>query len=202
MSAYISDYDEVWFPDGTSADNDLRTVLTAFEENGVAGEHTDVPNFGGFFGGDGFNGSSYGYTSTLVDGFAFLATGDLHYYFPPFNGAPNPDYTPHTLHGTLTSITLGAGVDQAGNVVDPFITFTFDDPLVGNLADGRENVVHDIIWGLMNGSVSGADDSAGTGTQGGLLAALQANGLQLDGVSIADLVGGALATETEWALAA
>ncbi len=201
MAAYISDYDLGLLPNQTSADDSLRDVLLAFEATGIDGEHTDAPNYGGFFGGDGFNGSSYGYTSTLVDGFAFLATGDLSYYFPPLNGSPGDGPTSHTLHGTLSSITLGAGITETGEVIDPLFTFTFDQPLVGDIADGRVNVVHDIIWGLMNGSVSGASDSAGTISQGGLLAALDANGLDID-ASVADLIGSALTTETEWALAA
>ncbi|VGO10056.1 hypothetical protein AMB3_2456 [plant metagenome] len=202
MSAYISDYDEDFFPDFTSADDDLRTVLTEFQNNGVQGEHTSAPNYGGFFGGDTFNGTSYGYTSTLVDGFAFLATGSLSYYFPPLNGSVGDGPVSHTLHGSITSITLGAGVSDTGVVDKPFLTFNFDTPLVGDIADGRTNVVHDVIWGLMNGSVSGASDSLGTVSNGGLLAALQANGLTLDGVSIADLVGASALSETEVALAA
>lgn len=201
MSAYISDYDEDNFPLFTSAEDTLRDVLLEFQNSGVAGEHTGGANAGGFFGGDSFNGTSYGYTSTTVDGYAFLATGDLHYYFPPLNGSVGDGPTSHTLWGSLESITLGAGVSNAGVVVDPFITFTFDQPLYGDISEGRTNVVHDIIWGLMNGSVTGASDSLGTISQGGLIAALENNGLDVD-VSVADLVGSFAFTETELALAA
>lgn len=200
MTASISQYDEDYFPSFTSADDLLRDVLLEFQNSGVAGEHTGVPNEGGFFGGDSFNGSAYGYTSATVDGYAFLATGDLHYYFPPFNGSVGDGPTSHTLWGTLESITLGAGISN-GTVVNPFITFTFDQPLVGDIADGRANVVHDIIWGLMNGSVSGASDSLGTISQGGLIAALEANGLDVD-VSVADLVGASTLSDSELLLAA
>ncbi|MBO1112228.1 heme acquisition protein HasA [Bordetella petrii] len=201
MSATISAYDEDNFPFGYSADDSVRDVLLEFQNSGVAGEHTGGPNEGGFFGGNAFNGTSYGFTSTTVDGYAFLATGDLHYYFPPFNGSVGDGPTAHTLWGTLESITLGSGITSSGAVVDPFVTFTFDDPLYGDIADGRTNVVHDIIWGLMNGSVTGASDSAGTISQGGLIAALEDNGLDVD-QAFADLVGSSAATETELALAA
>ncbi|MFY3161331.1 heme acquisition protein HasA [Achromobacter xylosoxidans] len=200
MSAYISSFDPSHFPYITTPDNSLRVVLEMFQDDGVRGEHTGVPNSGGFFGGGFFSGTEYGYTSKTVDGYAFVASGDLNYYFPPFSGAKMAGATPHTLWGTLESVTLGAGVDKAGHVVDPFITFTFDTPLHGDLADGRGNVTHDIIWGLMNGSVEGADDRLGSGTHGGLMAALEDNHLDVD-MSIADLVAHNFATETDLALA-
>lgn len=85
--------------------------------------------------------------------------------------------------------------------MDPLITFTFDQPVVGDVSEGRANDTHDVIWGLMNGSVSGADDRLGSGTHGGLLTALETNGLDVD-MSIADLVGHNFATEADLALAA
>ncbi|MCD9030776.1 heme acquisition protein HasA [Luteimonas sp. Y-2-2-4F] len=199
MSAYVTQYNETLFPEGGYTVNDpLFDVLRAFDDSGVAGEHTGVPNYGGFWGGDAFSGTSYGFTSATVDGYAFVATGNLTYDFPT-----------HTLWGSLESITLGAGVTSTGEVVSPFLTIEFDAALQGTLAEGRANVVHDVLWGLMNGSVDGASDSAGTVSPGGLIAALEDQGVTA-GTTVADLyvpgaadlVGDFAVTETEYALAA
>lgn len=204
MSAYISDFDASHFPYITTLDNSLRVILEMFQDEGAKGEHTSAPNTGTFYGGgffSFFSGTSYAYSSAQAPGHAFVATGDLHYFFPPFSGHKGDGPTSHTLWGTLDSLTLGAGVDKGGHILDPFITFVFDEPLHGDVADGRENVTHDIMWGLMNGSVEGATDSIGTVPHGGLMAALETNGLDVD-MSIADLVGHNFATETDLALAA
>lgn len=184
-------YDEDNFP-GEFVSGTLEELLLSFQESGVDGEHPD--NTGGFYTGGSpssnpFSGDTYAFS---LDGgnFAFSATGTLTYDFPS-----------HTLHGTLEGLTLGGGLNSDGTVSNDFITFTFEDPLVGNLADGRENVVHDVIWGLMNGSVEGWDDSAGTGTQGGLLAVLDDAGILGDLIP-ASVTGVAEASEFDLALAA
>lgn len=99
----------------------------------MEGEHTNMPNAGGFFGGNMFNGTEYAYTSKTVANYAFVAEGDIHYFFPPFSGHAGDGPTAHTVWGELDSITLGAGVDKAGHVVDPLITFTFDAPIFGDV---------------------------------------------------------------------
>ncbi|MGP9552144.1 MULTISPECIES: heme acquisition protein HasA, partial [unclassified Halomonas] len=158
--------------DGSS----LGALLQYFDDNqGVEGEHNNGNpggiNTGGFFTdgvGSGLAGDTYAMANN--DGaFAFSATGNLSYNFAD-----------HALTGTLESLTLGADLNN-GEIVNDFITFTFDDPIVAS-HDGRGNEVHDIIWGLMNGSVEGADDSAGTGTNGGLLAVLDDAGLLGDAI--------------------
>ncbi|ANF58972.1 heme acquisition protein HasA [Halotalea alkalilenta] len=198
MAASISSYDENWFPDGTGLNDSLYDVLIAFQNNGLEGSHPN--NTGGFYGGGSFSGTSYSYVDASL-GFAFQATGDLNYYFPPLNGNVGDGPTSHTLWGSIDSITLGGGLNSDGSVADAFITFTFDEAITGDVSEGRTNDVHDVIWGLMNGSVVGADDSIGTGTNGGLVQALIDNGLDVD-ASIASLVGTASATDADLALAA
>ncbi|EMR4172239.1 hypothetical protein R2537_007279, partial [Pseudomonas aeruginosa] len=44
MSAYISSFDPSHFPYITTPDNSLRVVLEMFQDDGVRGEHTGVPN--------------------------------------------------------------------------------------------------------------------------------------------------------------
>ncbi|MCE8025255.1 heme acquisition protein HasA [Billgrantia aerodenitrificans] len=183
-------YDESNFPPVFPPPTTLEELLVGFEDFGVPGEHPD--NTGGFYTSgnpSGLSGDTYAFS---IDGgaFAFSAVGNLAY-----------DFSSHTLHGTLEGLTLGGGLNSDGTVSNDFITFTFDDPLVGSLSEGRENVVHDIIWGLMNGSVQGADDSAGTGTQGGLLAVLDDAGL-LDDPIPAPTTGVAETSDFDLALAA
>lgn len=198
MTATISFYDEDEFPGGLDASDTLRDVLYEWQDSGLSGSHPT--NTGGFYGGTTFSGTSYSYVNSSGS-YSFQVTGDLHYYFagvsqPPVSGATN-----HTLYGEIDTITIGAGLDGSGNVTTPIFTFTFDDPLEGDLLDGRTNVVHDVIWGLMNGSVSGATDSLGTISPGGLIAALEDNGLDVD-LSVADLTGSSLLAESELLLAA
>lgn len=202
MGVYISQYDEAMFPFSVSVDDSLREVLEAFVDSNVARPDADVLYEGRFEGANSaFHGTKYVFDSVRVEGYAFQVAGDLHYYYPPFNGEAGDGPTPETVWGTLDSITLGASIDSGGDVVDPFVTFTFDDPLYGDLVDGRANVVHDIIWGLVNGSLTGASDSLGTISQGGLLATLQSNGLDVDQM-FADLVGIPIFTDIDLALAA
>ncbi|AKP92178.1 MULTISPECIES: heme acquisition protein HasA [Achromobacter] len=198
MTAFISYIDD--HLSAATMEGSLMDMLLAFQSTGVEGEHTNMPNSGGFFGGNMFNGTEYAYTSKAVPNYAFVAEGNIHYFFPPFSGHAGDGPTAHTVWGELDSITLGAGVDKAGHMVDPLITFTFDGPIFGDVAEGRGNDVHDIIWGLMNGHVDGIDDTkAGVDTHGGLLAAL---GNDFVTHSVADLVAHNFATETDLALAA
>ena len=185
-------YDETYFPN-TFTTGTLEGLLLAFENDGAGGEHNDDNpggiNTGGFFTNgvpSGLAGDTYAMANN-DDAFAFSATGSLSYNFAA-----------HSLTGTLESITLGAGLSN-GEVVNDFITFTFDDPIVAS-HNGRGNEVHDIIWGLMNGSVEGADDSAGTGTNGGLLAVLDDAGLLGDAIPAS--VTGVSTSEFDFALAA
>lgn len=185
-------YDEAYFPD-TFSTGTLEFLLTEFQKEGAGGEHSDDNpggiNTGGFFTNgvnSGLAGDTYAMANNDGD-FAFSATGSLSYNFAD-----------HALTGTLTGLTLGAGLNN-GEVINDFITFTFDDPIVAS-HNGRGNEVHDIIWGLMNGSVEGADDSAGTGTNGGLLAVLDDAGLLGDAIPTS--VTGVSTSEFDFALAA
>lgn len=182
-------YDENYFP-GTFVSGSLESLLLTFQSEGVSGEHP--ANTGGFYqngslSSNPFAGDTY---AMALDGgdFAFSATGSLSYNFGD-----------HALTGTLETLTLGGGLNSDGTVADDFITFTFDDPITAS-HDGRGNEVHDIIWGLMNGSVEGANDSAGTGTNGGLLAVLDDAGLLGDAIPAS--VTGVSASDFDFALAA
>lgn len=64
-------------------EDSLESMLMVFENDGVAGEHTAGKNYGGFFGGGPFSGTDYGYASKNVAHYAFVASGELNYYFPP-----------------------------------------------------------------------------------------------------------------------
>ncbi|TVP52149.1 MAG: heme acquisition protein HasAp [Halomonas sp.] len=182
-------YDENNFP-GEFAVGSLESLLLTFQSEGVSGEHP--ANTGGFYTGGSlssnpFSGDTYAMALNGGD-FAFSATGDLTYDFPS-----------HTLHGTLETLTLGGGLNNNGTVTDSFITFDFTSPLEGDLADGRENAVHDVIWGLMNGSVEGWDSSTSV-SQGGLLAVLDDAGLLNDIIPAS--VTGVSTSEFDFALAA
>ncbi|MGO1771219.1 heme acquisition protein HasA [Halomonas sp. H2] len=183
-------YDENNFP-GEFAVGSLESLLLAFQSDGVDGEHP--ANTGGFYedgslSSNPFSGDTYAMALNGGD-FAFSATGDITYDFPS-----------HTLHGTLTGLTLGGGLNSDGTVSDDFITFDFNAPLDGDLADGRENAVHDVIWGLMNGSVEGWDSSSSV-SQGGLLAVLDDAGLLGDAIP-ASATGVQEFSEFDFALAA
>lgn len=198
MTATISFYDDTEFPFGTDMSDTLRTVLTEWQDSGLSGSHPT--NTGGFFGGTTFSGTSYSYVSGTGN-YSFQVTGDLDYYFAGVSSPPVAGATNHTLYGEIDTITIGGGLDGSGNVTTPIFTFDFDAPLVGDLLDGRTNVVHDVIWGLMNGSVTGATDSLGTISPGGLIDALEDNGLDVD-LSVADLTFPSLLSESELLLAA
>ena len=109
MSAHVSYIDINHLPTGLTLESSLELVLDAFQNEGVAGEHTSVPNKGGFFGGNAFNGTDYGYVSKTVAHYAFVASGELHYFFPPYSGHVGDGPTAHTVWGSLDSITLGGG---------------------------------------------------------------------------------------------
>ncbi|WP_165497322.1 heme acquisition protein HasA [Phytopseudomonas dryadis] len=181
-------YNSNYFP-STFTGGDLEDLLLAFQDVGVDGEHP--ANTGGFYTNgvsSGLSGDTYAFANTGTN-FAFSAVGDLAYNF-----------SAHALYGTLQQLTLGGGLNADGTVSSAFITFDFGTtPLVATAAEGRDNAVHDVIWGLMNGSVEGATDSAGTPNDGGLLAVLDAAGL-LDDVIVT--TGSAAFSESELLLAA
>ncbi|UQY36619.1 heme acquisition protein HasA [Pseudomonas fulva] len=181
-------YDADHFPTSFTSGGTLAELLGAYETNGVAGQHP--ANTGGFYTNgvaSGLSGDTY--AMSLNNGsFAFSAVGNLSYNF-----------SSHSLYGTLQQVTLGGGLNANGTVSSPLITFDFGNtPLTATAAEGRDNAVHDVIWGLMNGSVEGASDSAGTPNDGGLLAVLEAAGLTDDIITAA----GSSLSESELLLAA
>lgn len=180
-------YDSTYFPNSFFGGN-LEDLLFAFEVEGVSGQHP--ANTGGFYTNgvaSGLSGDTY--SMSLNNGaFSFSAVGNLSYNF-----------SSHSLYGTLQQLTLGGGLNNDGTVSGAFITFDFGTtPLTATAAEGRDNAVHDVIWGLMNGSVEGASDSAGTPNDGGLLAVLDAAGLSGDIIT----TGWASLSESELLLAA
>ena len=96
MSVSISFIDESHLPQGILMEDSLASMLVVFENDGVAGEHTAGKNYGGFFGGGPLNGTDYGYASKDVANYAFVASGELNYYFPPYSGPKVEGATPHT----------------------------------------------------------------------------------------------------------
>lgn len=181
-------YDANEFPLGFSSGGTLESLLLAYQDTGVPGEHPT--NTGGFYTNgvaSGLSGDTY--AMSLGDGsFSFSAVGTLSYNF-----------SSHSLYGTLQQVTLGGGLNTNGTVSSPLITFDFGNtPLTATAAEGRDNAVHDVIWGLMNGSIEGATDSASTPNDGGLLAVLEAAGLTDDIITTA----GSSLSESELLLAA
>ena len=174
MSVTI-EYDEVQFPFPYDASSSLRDVLEAFQDEGLEGSHPNNP--GGFFGDSDadYGGERYAYSDSSL-GYAFSAHGDLVY-----------DFATHTLEGSLSKIELGGGLGANGYVDDPFLVFEFATDIEGDAStDGRDNLVHDIIWGLMNGSVNGYYDvGGGPSEHGGLIAALDDLITHQDGVDAA-----------------
>jgi len=166
----------------------LEDLLLDFQKSGVPGEHP--VNTGGFYTNGSssiFSGDTYAFANTASD-FAFSAVGDLGY-----------DFAQRAVYGTLQQLTLGGGLNDNGTVSSPLITFDFGTtPLTATASQGRDNAVHDVIWGLMNGSVEGATDRAGTPNDGGLLAVLDAAGLSDDIITTA----GSSFSESELLLAA
>ncbi|SDL23720.1 heme acquisition protein HasA [Franzmannia pantelleriensis] len=184
------DYDQANFPDIFPPPSTLEELLVGFEDYGVSGEHPG--NTGGFYTNGSPSGLSGDTYAMALDGgdFAFSAVGDLSY-----------DFAQHALYGTLEELTLGGGLNSDGTVSSDFITFTFENPLTADQSEGRDNDIHDVIWGLMNGSVDGAEDSAGTPNGGGLLAVLDDAGL-LDDPIPAPTTGVASTSDLDVALAA
>lgn len=166
-------------PLGVTEDSTIREVLKAAQNNGSGDNQPG--SFGWFGGGDTFNGTSYTF-SVPGSHFAFEADGDLHYYFPPLNGSEGDGPQKHTLWGTISSVSLGNSVDanDMGHVADPYFTATFTPAVTSDIREGRRGIVHDTVWGLMNGSVSGASDSSGTLSAGGLENLLEQQGVDLD----------------------
>lgn len=186
-------YDETYFPSTFVPGSSLESLLLEFQKSGAPGEHDNENpggiNTGGFYTNgaeSGLAGDTYAMANN-EGAFAFSATGDLSYNFAD-----------HALTGTLESVTLGSFLNNDGTVTNDFITFTFDDPLFADSSEGRDNEVHDVIWGLMNGSVQGAEDSAGTPNDGGLLTALD----DILGDAIPASVTGVAASDFDFALAA
>lgn len=155
-------YNESYFPYDYYADDSLEDVLNAWATAGIPGTHPG--NTGGFFTGgtaSGFSGDTYGFSTG--NGYAFSVYGDITYDFPQ-----------HILYGTVDKITFGGGLDTAGNVVNPFLTINFDDPLENLTPSTGQYSVHDVIWGLMNSSLTGYPSGLhGTPGYGGLFAVLE-----------------------------
>lgn len=170
-------YDVDNLPPGTTDDSSIKEILDAYDSAVEQGSHSAI--YGTFGGGGAFDGTSYTYYDPST-GYSFEVDGNLNYYFPPLNGSEGQGPQEHTLWGELDSVTLGSGETSGNKVANPFITFDFEPGITGDVSEGRSNDVHDVIWGLMNGSTEGATDSAGTQTHGGLQNALTAEGLDLN----------------------
>jgi heme acquisition protein HasA len=203
MTATITDWDEDNFPVDddliqTTVDNTIREILYAWQDNGLSGSHPNLATGVFYTNGvpSGLSGDTFVY-SIGGQNSSVTVTGNLTYQFTP--GVPASET--HILYGSISSVTIGAGTDAGGNITSPAVTFSFSTPIVGTEAEGRGNDVHDVVWGLMNGSVDGATDSIGTPTQGGLIHALEENGLDVDQV-FADAVGLSPLSESELLLAA
>ncbi len=165
------------YPHGYSYEDSLKEVLEAWADEGVPGTHPG--NTGGFFTNDmpsGFSGDTYGFTTG--NGYAISVYGSITYDFPT-----------HVLSGTVDAISFGGGLDLVGNVVDPFLTINFDDPLVSAIGDTGQYSVHDVIWGLMNSSLEGYPSGLhGTPGYGGLFAVLEdIYGIDIENTAIEDL---------------
>ncbi|RIA46207.1 heme acquisition protein HasA [Hephaestia caeni] len=208
MSSVCITYDDANFPLDdffvqTTVNNTLREILYAWQDNGLAGSHPITT--GGFSGSvpggnPTFSGTQYTY-SIGGSGTSFHVTGELYYYFAGVSQPAVPGATDHTLYGRIDSITIGAGTDSGG-VTDQAITFDFScDPIYGALLDGRTNDVHDAIWGLMNGSVTGATDGLLTVSTGGLIDRLEDRDIDVDDV-FATIVGAPCGCDSELLLAA
>lgn len=161
------------------------------------GSHTNIP--GTFAGtaasswytyyGAALSGTSYTYGSD-ADGYKFVATGDLYYYFnstvTPASPASPDD---HTLFGELDSISLYTDADGDGAADDLFLTINFDTPITSAITEGQDGDIFQIIYGLMQGDATE------------LLAELTAQGVDVSD-SFADLTGSSLLAESELLLAA
>lgn len=206
MSAHISYNADTLkhFTQPASPSDSLHAVLEDFDNSAVRGEHIRDFNFGSFHGGaTPFEGTSYSFESREAPkqgdgthGYAFEANGNLHY-----------DFSHHTLYGELDSVELGAKLDSSGHVNDPGLTIRFDQPLTANYSEGSANPVHQVVWGLMNGSVDGSQNNGQPLDNSGLVAALSHEGIDLNASleSVGHAVGMAgiaAQTESDYSLAA
>lgn len=173
IATFCYSENEDHYPAFTDWTSSLETVLDAWASDGVPGTHPG--NTGGFYNGGIVSGDTYSFSTGA--GYAFSAYGDLNYYFPPLSGTTIiPGAQPHTLYGTIEKITFGGGLDANGAVIDPFLTICFDEPIVSDATNVGAYSVHDVIWGLMNGSLTGYGSTLlGTpaGGYGGLYAVLE-----------------------------
>ncbi len=151
-ASFTYSLDSTDYPFGDSSTSTLEDVLYNWSADGIPGTHPS--NTGGFYTGgvaSGFSGDTYAFTTG--SGYAFSVTGELSYYFPPISGSTVPGATPHTLYGTLESISFGGGLNADGSVDSPFLTISFDDPITSALLEGHAGDVHTLINDLMGASV-------------------------------------------------
>jgi heme acquisition protein HasA len=174
---YTFNYDYAPTDYKSSSDQSLGNLLDTFDATGADVLEHGEDNPGGFFTdgqSTGLSGQYYAGTSTTTTNYSYsinAGEGNSLYY----------DITSHTLYGTIESITIGSGLNGDGTVTNELLTLDFsDDPITGTLEEGRTNDVHDVVWGLMNSSTTGASDSAGTVSNGGLQGYLTALGIDLD----------------------
>lgn len=158
-----------------SASLNLQNLFTKFDADGASGTH-GTSNTGGFFT-DGlqsknpFSGDTY---SGSVNNYAYSFTADV-------NDTIDYNFGAHTVEGSIKSIQLGSGLNTNGTVENVMLSLTFDNAVYGDSSiDGRDNLVHDIIWGLMNGETNGYYVSGGGAAQhGGLQGYLASIGIDL-----------------------
>lgn len=183
-------------PDTVSSSDSLSDILNEWA-SAFTGSHTNIT---GTFGGTADNswysyfgvplsGETYSYGSD-ADGYKFVATGDLYYYFnstvTPASPASPDD---HTVFGELDSISLYADADGDNLADDLFLTINFDTPITSAITEGQDGEVFQIIWGLMNGDATE------------LLSELTAQSVDVSD-SFADLTGSSALAESELLLAA
>ncbi|MBE7374234.1 heme acquisition protein HasAp [Pseudomonas lopnurensis] len=175
IATFCYSTNEDLYPAFTDWTDTLEDVLDAWASDGIPGTHPG--NTGGFFTGgvgSGLSGDTYGFSTG--SGYAFSVYGDLDYYFPPLSGGTIPGAQSHTLYGTIEKISFGGGLDTDGTVIDPFLTICFDEPITSDATNIGAYSVHDVVWGLMNGSLTGYGSTLlGTpaGGYGGLYAVLE-----------------------------
>jgi heme acquisition protein HasA len=176
---YTFNYDYAPADYTSSSDQSLGNLLDTFDATGADVVEHDEDNTGGFFT-DGSDTT----TSFQGDTYAGTSTATANYSYSIYAGEDNTlsyDFYTHTVYGTIESITIGSGLNEDGTVQYELLTLDFsDDPITGTLEEGRTNDVHDIVWGLMNSSTTGATDSSGTESNGGLQGYLTALGIDLD----------------------
>lgn len=196
MSVTFTDADAGNLPFGFTSTDSLSDILTSWDDL-FTGSHTNITGtFAGtadnswysFFGVP-LSGETYTYGSD-ADGYKFVATGDLYYYFSaavtPASPASPDD---HTLFGELDSVSLYTDADGDGAADDLFLTINFDAAVTGAITEGQDNDVFQIIHALMEGDVSE------------LLSELTSQGIDITD-SFADLTGSSALGESELLLAA